>query len=266
MQRRHCPYVRLIASFLALLAGVVCAQQDPFSEMQALLDSGFYASAAQINGPKLIENHPQNAEAHYLYSYALYLNGDLEGARAELDRALELGESLLEPRFDHLNGLLQAASGNYAEAEQLLQQAFMRSHSYTYAMDWGRVAWQQGNFETALRAYAAAATTEEGKSQPWPHLNRGRILSSQGRYQEAIEAFNTAITVFEEGDITAEGRPSPAYVEAFYRIGEIYEQLGDLDGAKSYFSSARNSDPTYSPAIIALDRINNKLRSMQEGM
>jgi tetratricopeptide (TPR) repeat protein len=89
----------------------------------------------------------------------------------------------------------------------------------------------------------------------WPHLDRGRLYMFLGAYQDAITELNAAIDVFEATD-PGGGRPgSPAYVEAFYRLGEAYEQLGDLDQAETNYRSARTADPNYAPAIAALDRL-----------
>lgn len=50
-------------------------------------------------------------------------------------------------------------------------------------------------------------------------------------------------------------RPTPAYVEAYYRLGEAYEQLGDLARAEANYRAARTADPNYAPAVQALDRL-----------
>jgi tetratricopeptide (TPR) repeat protein len=229
------------------------AQSDPLAEMRRLLDEGFYALAAQFEGPRLLAEHPELAEVHFLYAYALYLSGDARAGDA-LRRALELsGEP--EPDYIWLEGLLRAQEGDFAAAKRLLEHAFTLSQAYVIAMDWGRIAWQDGDFAGALRAFEAAAQTEAGRCcEPWPHLNRGRILLAQGRYQEALAAFDTALDILDATD-TGGGLPSPAYVEAFFHLGEAYEALGDVAAATANYEAARSTDPTHGPTLAALARL-----------
>lgn len=234
--------------------GIASAQEGALDEMQALLDGGFYASAAQVVGPELVRALPDEADAHFLYARALYLMGDVDAAQASLTRATELAGDEAKPSYMHLQGLLSAAAGDLAGATEELRDAFRRSRRYEIAMDWGRVAWQRGDVDTALEAFDAAAETEEGRKSPWPPLNRGRLLLYEGRTEEAVTAFERAITVFEEND-TGEGLPSPAYVEAFYRLGEAFERLGDEARAETNYLAARSVDPGYTPATEALMRL-----------
>ncbi len=256
-------YLCVTASWL--LAGAYA--QDALGDMRALLDSGSYYYAAQVAGPALVTENPEAPEAHFLYSRALYLTGDAAAAGMQLGAARRLagGDT---PAYLWLDGLLQAATGNLEEAEKLLQRAFLEEQieaqtagqtgetAYEMAMDWGRVAWQRDDVEGALRAFGAAATTERGQREPWPNLNRGRLLLYSGDYEAAIAALEAAITVFEQNDTSAEGLPSPAYVEAYYRLGQVYELEGDRDTAAQHYDFARVVDPNYAPALEALARLN----------
>lgn len=248
------PVLRFVVPLLLALAPVASAQAA-FDQMRGLLDRGYYNSAAQLNGPDLVARYPEDPEAHYLYARALYLTGNLTAASAQLDRAVQLAGATVRPSYVHLGGLLKAAAGDPQGALRSLQNAFLRTQSYEDAMDWGRVAWQAGAYPEALQAFEAAAGTDEGKGQMWPHLDRGRLFMFLGRYQDAVAELNAAIDVFEANDPGGARPGSPAYVEAFYRLGEAYEQLGDLDQAETNYRSARTADPNYAPAIAALDRL-----------
>jgi len=229
--------------------------QSAFSQMQDLLDRGYYNSAAQLNGPELIKTYPDRPDAHFLYAEALYLTGNLSAAKTQLDAADKLAGDHVDPRLQHLAGLLTAANGDPSSALPPLQAAFNETHDYTYAMDWGRVAWQAGAFDQALGAFQAAADTDQGKTTMWPLLDQGRILIYLGRYQDAIQKLNKAIDVFEATDPGGARPGSPAYVEAFYRLGQVYEKLGNVSQAETNYRSARTADPNYAPAIDALDRL-----------
>jgi tetratricopeptide (TPR) repeat protein len=250
---------------LLLLALSLTAAQSPeetraFEEMAANIRDGYYHVAAQVSGRNLITRFPENPESFFLYAYALYMIGDTANARQQLDIAMSLSERVTA-QYDHLNGLLRASEGDVNGALRILQNAFIRSQDYTIAMDWGRIAWQAGNSQEALNAFRAASQTEVGRRELWPHLNSGRILKSLGRFEEAIEAFRAAIDTFDAHDTQPLGAggipqlPSPGYVEAYYRLGEIYEILGDISLARINYQAARNSDPNYEPAVNALDRL-----------
>jgi tetratricopeptide (TPR) repeat protein len=260
----HGAVLRLVLTLVLLAAGSAWAQTQ-LEQMRDLLQRGYYNSAARVIGPALVQSQPDNAEAHFLYSRSLYLTGSLDAARSQLDRALELLGNARDPAYDHLDGLLRAAAGDLAGGARLLRNAFLRSREYEHAMDWGRVTWRAYRLEEALEAYEAATQTERGSRLPWPHLNRGRLLTFLGRTEEAITAYRTSIEVFEEYD-TGEARPSPAYVEAFFRLGEIYESLAADSGssrhlqlAADHYRAALTGDPNYAPAIEALDSLTRRL-------
>lgn len=260
----HMPVPRFAVILLLAVSGF-CIAQTPLEQMRDLLDRGYYNSAARVIGPGLVQSLPDDPQAHFLYSRSLYLTGALAEARKELDRALELSGDAPNPDLNHLDGLLRASEGDLAAAVRLLRNAFVRSRDYEHAMDWGRVAWQAYRLDEALEAYSAAANTEAGASSSWPHLNRGRLLHYLGRTEEAIAAYRTAIEVFEEHD-TGEARPSPAYVEAYYRLGQIYEEMAADDRsprflqlAADHYRAALTGDPNYAAAIEALDSLSRRL-------
>lgn len=255
---------RLALPLLLVCLSATTLAQEPTAQLRDLLARGYYHSAARVAGPALVAALPDSPEAHRLYAEALYLAGDLAAARREIDRALELDAPLPAPEIVHLNGLLRAAEGDWNGALRALENAFVRSRDYGHAMDWGRIAWQAGRFREALDAYAAAAGTQRGQRETWPHLNRGRILAVLGEIEEAIAAFETAIAVFDAND-PGDALPSPAYVESFYRLGEIYESLAAETGderylrlAATHYRSALSADPNYAPAGAALDALSRR--------
>ena len=187
----------LLGLVVSSLGGVAWAQVDEVTAdrvtadnvaaLRELLSGGYYALAAQVEGPRVVETHPQNVEAHLLYARALYLVGNLSAATDQLERAETLPATPeLKRATAHLSALVKAAQGDTATAEGLLVQTFRAAPDYQVAMDWGRVAWQGGDLETALRAYRAAAATPEGQRQPWPSLNTARLQLQRGDFSGAI--------------------------------------------------------------------------------
>ena len=239
-------------SLLVGLLSVAWAQAEP-AALKDLLNGGYYALAAQVEGPRAVNAAPQSSEAHLLYARALYLVGNLENAQAQVEKAKTLAQTPQQRRsVVHLDALVRAAQGDAASATQLLAGVFGAAPSYQVAMDWGQVAWQGGNLKAALRAYRAAAATPEGKAEPWPTLNVARVLLQQGRYQAALSPLETTLDRLERDPSP---RPSPAYAETFYRLGQAHEALGSVREAVSNYSAARSADPDYTPAVAALARL-----------
>jgi tetratricopeptide (TPR) repeat protein len=267
-----------LAALALVMAGLLAyAQPENFEAMRALLDEGRYALAVQVEGPRLVTAFPEEAEAYYLYSRALYLVGDLVEAGVQLEEAIARDGG--EPRYRWLEALLEADGGRPQAAQERLERLFSAAPSYALAMDWGRVAWQAGDFDSAIRAFTEAQVREGGRYQPWPYLNHARLLGYQGRFEEAIDVLQTAIDVIVAAEDTAEDTaenaaenatenaaprndeaavPHPAYVEAFYLLGEAYEALGQREDARANYYAALSADPIHQPSRIALNRLEDE--------
>ena len=256
------------AIWFILIISVASAQNvqpaatSPLEEVRTLLQEGLYALAAQVEGPQLIEAMPESAEAHYLYAKALYLTGDLATAQTQLEEVRAQGEPKAE--YAQLEALIAAARGDLVGAQSLLEATLEQSPSYEIAMDLGRVAWQAGDFEGARRAYERAATMPEGEREPWPHLHRAKLLALEGKYEESIKVWNNALNVLDRLSLAdaeaGNALPSPAYVEAFYGLGEAYEALGETEQAASNYSAALAADPSFEAANEALERLGENAR------
>ena len=161
---------------LTLLGGVR-AQADPVAALDELLRGGYYALAAQVEGPQVVRARPRSTEARLLYARALYLAGGAAEAERQLTAARALPATPEQKRaLEHLSALVQAARGDTAEAASRLETLFRTAPDYELAMDWGQVAWQGGDLRAAERAYRAAAATLQGQLEPWPTLNLARLL------------------------------------------------------------------------------------------
>lgn len=253
---------RRFAAALLLATLGQAAAQDALQQLEDQLSRGLYNSAALVSGPALVEANPEDSRAWELYARALYLTGDVTGAREAVDTAVRLVPAAERPpSLLNLLGLVLAEEDELTAALPLLRQAATESGSYVYALDWGRIAWQAADLEQAEEAYLAASATARGQREPWPWLDVGRIRLIQGRLAEAEQAFEQAIAVYETFD-TGTNLPSPAYVEAFYRLGQIgeqrFEQSGDpadFEQARVNYSNALVGDPNYGPALEALVRL-----------
>jgi tetratricopeptide (TPR) repeat protein len=241
-----------------LLFGHVSGQSDATHELQLLIDTGAWQVAAHVSGPALVASNPQNQEAHFLWAHALLLTGEVDAAAAALAVANSLASNGIPAEHLHLSGLILARQGDASAGAQQLKSAFMLQPRYRYAMDWGHVAWQAGDFGEAEGAFIAAAQTDEGLIEAWPALARGRLLFAQGRHEEALRAFLTALHRYEANDSGEPRQPGPAYVEAWYRLGLTYEALEQLDEAVAAYRTARSIDPNHGPSVLAFDRLSRR--------
>lgn len=241
-----------------LLSTVVYAENSAYTKFRELLAGGHYHSASRINGPDLIAEYPNDPEAYYLYANALYFGGNTAEAEHMIDRAFTLAT---EPPATYLwlRGLIRSHQGRLPDALNDLRAAYQRAQTYDIAMALGTVGWQLAEFDIALEAFRAASETARGKRELWPYLAAGRVHLAREEYQLALEAFTTAIDVFEAHDTGSSGLPSPGYVEAFYRLGQTYEALGNYTQAEVQYRAARSSDPNYAPAIAGLDRLSRRV-------
>lgn len=253
---------RWLVALLLLTLPMSTVAQNAFQQMEDLIDRGLYNSAALVAGPALVEVNPDSRRAFELLARALLLSGDVSGAREAVDEMLRRGaDEPSAPSELQLVALLLAEEGQPAAGVPLIEAAALQTGSYEYAMDWGRIAWQAAYSEQAELAYRTAAETPRGQREPWPWLDLGRLLLYQGRLDEAEAALEQAIATYEAFD-TGASLPSPAYVEAFYRLGELEERrhalsgsAADLARAASNYRSALVGDPNYGPARRALERL-----------
>jgi tetratricopeptide (TPR) repeat protein len=234
------------------------AAQAELESLREQIEQGSWQSVAFVSGPALVARYPNERAAHFLVARALLLLGEVSAASEALDRADQLSSSGIPAEHRHLRGLILAQQGEAAAGAEAIRSAFNLQPLYRYAMDWGRIAWQAGDWAGAEAAFTAAGQTDDGLVEPWPALARGRLLAAQGRHEEAVRAFLTALHRYEAHDSGEPRLPGPAYVEAWYRLGITYEALGQLDQAVSAYRTARNIDPNHGPSVLAFDRLSRR--------
>jgi tetratricopeptide (TPR) repeat protein len=245
----------LVLALLLALAGAPAGAQDALQAMRDLIQRGYWHSAAQLNGPNLIAQYPDDSEAHLLYATALYLTGDVAGAaeRLAVATALVRRRRARQPRAPRGPDPRRPGGSRRrgpAAPERLPPQPVVRLR---HGLGAGRVA--GGDDDEAIAAFEAAAATPEGSREAWPHLSRGRVLAALGRWSEAIAAYRTALDVYEAHDPGGPRLPGPVYVEAWFRLGEAHEALGQLREAEAAYRAARSVDPNHAPAVQAVDRL-----------
>jgi tetratricopeptide (TPR) repeat protein len=232
--------------------------QTEVDDLRMQIEHGGWHSAAFVSGPALVARYPNERAAHYLLARALLLAGEVNAAAEALARADGLASGGIPAEHHHLHGLILAQQGEALAGAERLRTAFSLQPHYRYAMDWGRVAWQGGDWAGAEAAFLAAGQTDDGLVEAWPALARGRLLAAQGRNEEAVRAYLTALHRYEAQETGEPRLPGPAYVEAWYRLGVTYEALALLDQAISAYRTARSIDPNHGPSVLAFDRLSRR--------
>jgi tol-pal system protein YbgF len=79
-------------------------------------------------------------------------------------------------------------------------------------------------------------------------LNIGNAYYSEGKFNEAVEAFQKVIRDYPQSDSV------PA---AWYKLGLTYDRLGQPDLARKAFDTVIKNYPTASESILAKQRLDS---------
>jgi len=192
--------------------------------------------------------------------------GEQEAALSSLLRSAALAP---DDHFTHqLLGALYDHQGDKASAHYHLERAFQLNSNFENISNVGKVCYDQGKYEDAVRYYELAIEEEEGQAdfETWGNLAIN-LYWAQGRRPESIERFDGAIELLEpvlrdspgDTDLVShliEYHAMAGYEERtralirqyehraaedpylLYRIGDAYELLGDRNSALRYLGDA----------------------------
>jgi tetratricopeptide (TPR) repeat protein len=215
----------------------------------------------------------RTASSYVFEAEDLYWEGDLKGAIATYERAIELGVSSVEP-YVSLARLL-ALEGHTIEAVQRAEKAVDRAPENArawailgMAYDWhGEVAQAIEACQRAIElapdyaeayAYLAEAYADDGnwlkatenaekaleldEESVDVQRNYGYVMEVQGNYTRAVEAYRQALAV----------HPRLAYLHI--AVGKNYLALNDYQAAMESFERAAQVDPKSAEAYYRLGR------------
>lgn len=219
---------------------------DTLKNARQLLDAGLTATAKPLL-EEALQAYPEQLDIKLLLAQVWLLEGNTEQAQAILQR---LGNSVMEPEYFWLLGLLEAELGRSRLALQHLEQAATVGRLYRYAMDWAATAWRFGDTKTALAAYRQAVLLDA--LQPWPRINQAMILYYQNQYTQALYLLNQALSSLERNNIPSD---HPAYPEVYYWLGMSQLAVQQPEEAKHAFRLALKYDENYSEAKQALQNL-----------
>jgi tetratricopeptide (TPR) repeat protein len=179
---------------------------------QLLFESGDTQQSEKVYRES-IEQNPRLASAHLGLGRVLASRGDWSGAAESYRRASEL-------------------SRNYAAAHYALAMAYRKI---------GDAARARQHLETYQRVKESSQPSEDPLMDAvkslyvggLSHLAKGSLLAQQGKAQEAIAEFESAVTI------------NPRLVMAHVNLIAMYGQLDRPDKAEEHFQKAVKLDPAW---------------------
>ncbi len=163
-------------------------------------------------------------------------NGELEAARREFEKALEL-----DPRnSDALLNLssIHAAEGRIGAAEHLVKQALqVNPNSIGALAQLAEIERDKGNPGEAVRLFEEALAIDD--ALPFLHQGYGDVLQRAGRFEDAERAFKSVLEL------------DPDSFKARYNLGVTYGSQGRIDDAVAMYEEALEAAPKHPEVVLA---------------
>ncbi|WP_169720635.1 tetratricopeptide repeat protein [Geothrix fermentans] len=222
----------------------------------------------------LRDEHPGHGGHLRNLSYLRLLLQDVDGAELALQQALALDGH--DPKALELAGLVQLHRGHAAEAKAWLLKSLSLRPKDPRTLRLLAIAMDQLADWAGAEAQLVAALQTDG-SYYWGWHALGEMLLKRGELAEGLRCINRARSLHvcdpasyfilaeifsEQGHLElAQGQlhalmllapPAPVLAEAQALLGELKRDMGDREGAVSYFSLATETDPDASNPWAAL--------------
>ena len=250
-----------------LLVGVAGAKQHNLERAKPYVDIALASSDSDL----------ERAHVHHNFGGALYKDGQLDEARAELSQADELRDSALPPGHPRRLGsrrliaAILAAQGDYAGAERehrelvaLTIEALGPNHPMVGGAhnSLGNALYYQGRYKEAERVYRRGLGVRQralGLEHPDVAMSLSNVanaLHGLGEYRRAIAMNTTALEIYE----TAFGRDHSLVAETINDRARTHYVLEQYALAESGFREAveiktRTLRPNHPSLNIALSNL-----------
>jgi protein O-GlcNAc transferase len=221
-----------LAQAESLFRRVVAARPnypEGHNNLGALLQQQGRLDEAIAEHRRAIALRPDYAAAHLHLGNVFKRQGKLDEALGSYENALKLKPDLAEA-CNNLGVVLQS-QGKFAEALAAYERAVkLRPGDIEAAYNRAVALQQQGNREEAERAYRDILRQSPNR---FVYVNLGGLLQEQGRLDEALAAFDAALTL------------DPDYAEAQFNRGVALQQQGRLDAAIEAYKQSLRLRPDY---------------------
>jgi len=220
-------FAQLAASVLAAICAAAFSQTaaDPLAEARRLIDAGAYAKAADTLRSYIVAN-PSSADAHFLMGFALFREQKPQDSLAEFTA----GAKYRRPRADELKAVASdyVLLGDYADADKWFSEVTKVSPSDADA--WyllGRTKYSEGRFQEAVPAFEQSLALHPRHIEA--ENNLGLSWRELNEMEKARAAFQSAVEW--EGEHPTDPQP-------FLNLGMLFEEENKLDAAVPYLTRA----------------------------
>ncbi len=181
---------------------------------------------AQESIQTALELDPNHVDIRRDYAYILESLGDYAGAATQYETAISV-----EPGLPYLHmslGRVYRVLGRYDEAlDQFFEVERFEPENALIPLEIGRTyETYVGDINSAVEYYERSVEIDEAFVTPWVRI--GTIRYVQGRYPQAIIAFERALELGEDG------------VDIEYQLGISYANQQECDEALPHLQMARN--------------------------
>jgi protein O-GlcNAc transferase len=208
--------------------------------------------AAERGYIAVLRRQPRQWRARYLLGMLLAQRGELEPARAELERSIGANPSAAEPRMALADVL--ARLGLAAEAcVQYTKVIHLDPHHSAAHFMLGHAAEVAGRWEDAALRYQAAVRAAPTLAEAWNNL--GNVYRALGRFDEALDAYRRATEA------------KPDWPDPHHNLGVLYEvELERWNEALVCYQNAVDLDPDAPMARFHLGAMLTRLRSYEKAL
>ncbi len=185
---------------------------------------------------------PKNPELFLIKGKRLLWENNIDGAAAEIRRAIQLDSSRAHFHVE-LARTLMKKDGGEKEAESALKKALeMNPGSPKLQAMLGHVYMRQNKLDDAMREYEKAVADPKAKN-PEARLSMGRIQREKRQLDNAIASFERAAQEYLG--------QSYKIATSYNELGRTFELKGDRNKAQEAFEKALNADPSYEDAYCS---------------
>ena len=213
--------------------------------------------------PDVADYRTRLASAYEKLGRALQDKGDLPGAVAQFERALDTDPTNDATRNEYAFALIQTRQPDRGIAQSRTVLAH-NPNDTSALMNIGYAYIKTGDFDAAEKTYRQALTINPNLAAAHYDLAlalklKDQLEAAQKEFEEAIRIdpklvqahYSLGITYWQLGDFSSTIKEmraalavSPDYAEAHYMLGIVLKQTGDLDGAIPELKEAIRLDPS----------------------
>jgi Tfp pilus assembly protein PilF len=186
---------------------------------------------------------PDNPWGHYMLGLSAWKSGDVEKARVELERTVELDPKHVKGRLNLTRVLLDLGDAKGARKHVVAGLAIDSTSGEAHRL-MGRVQSSLRQNEEAIVSYRLALRYDP--DDVWSMNNMALILIQQQRFVEALGPLARAVVV-------------DSSVPVFHNnLGIVLEHLGQYSLATVSYGKAVRADSGYTKALMSLARVEGR--------